>query len=172
VALTSTVDSLGLTVAPWQAVTDIGAGHRFLASDYPSGSIHTVFGVSGCLPMYRRGAVGTQLFDPSYVFYKEDVDLAYRLRRAGHLAATVADARAWHLRSLKPGLAGRGRDAAGYRRLFYSYRNHLRNLHRNLTWRDWLVYGWCILPYELAKAAFLLLTQPSIIWRVITRRPA
>lgn len=166
---TDTVDTLGLSRTPWQAVEDVGAGEPYDPAFFGGAATRDVFGVSGCLPMYRRAAVGPQLFEPSYVFYKEDVDVAYRLRRGGWRAATVAAARAHHMRSLKRGTT---RGPGVYRRLFYSYRNHLWNLRRNLSFTDWLRYGWCIIPYEAAKAAYLLVTHPTILWRTITGNPA
>jgi len=169
VVTTDIVDSLGLSRSPWQAVTDTGAGKPFDRARLPATKIAEAFGVSGCLPVYRRSAVGPQLFNPAYVFYKEDVDAAYRLHRAGFTAGVVGSALAHHQRSLKPSLFHRG---ASYRRLFYSYRNHLWNLKTNLSARDWLLYGWCILPYELAKALFLLCTHPTILWRVLRNDPA
>lgn len=169
VAKTNVIDTVGLKRAPWQAISDIDAGKPFVAKEWPDGRISESFGVSGCLPMYRRSAVGAQLFDPSYVFYKEDTDVAYRLHNAGFKAGTVAAARAWHMRGLKPSLFHRW---VSYRKLFYSYRNHLWNLKRHLSVQDWLVYGVAILPYELAKAGFLLITHPTILWRVLRNKPA
>jgi GT2 family glycosyltransferase len=51
-----------------------------------------VFGVSGAFAAYRKSVVdkillpGGNLFDPTYHSYKEDLDLAYRLRNAGYVS--------------------------------------------------------------------------------------
>ena len=60
-----------------------------------------VFGVSGAAPVYRRQAlldVGPEVFDESFFAYYEDVDLAWRLHKAGWTALYHADATAEHRR--------------------------------------------------------------------------
>ncbi|MBI4135513.1 glycosyltransferase family 2 protein [Candidatus Uhrbacteria bacterium] len=143
-----------------------------------------VFGVSGALPIYRRKAVEDvafegptrptfaiskssvgQVFDEDFFSYKEDVDLAFRLRSAGWKAYVEPAARAWH-----------DRTAAGPREMSdqaalknrkgrpdyvnrYSYRNHLivllKNEHRANFMHDW---PWIVL-YELKKLVYLLFTD-------------
>ena len=62
-----------------------------------------VFGVSGAVGLYRRSAIEKAggLFDPTWFMYKEDADLALRLRRAGYRAWFEPKAIAWHARGLK-----------------------------------------------------------------------
>jgi GT2 family glycosyltransferase len=156
---TTIVDSLGLIRNRAHRVSDFGAGRPLSKLEVPE----KIFGVSGCLPMYRREAVGEQLFDPTYFLYKEDVDLAYRLNKAGWSAAVVSAAVAYHQRTFQPSLTKRR--AVSYRVQYLSYRNHWRNLWKHLTWRDWLKDGWAIIPFEAAKLIFILFTHPSIIWR-------
>jgi len=153
------VDSLGFKKTRAHKVFDIGAGQTFVEGKVPT----EIFGVSGCLPMYRRAALGKQLFDPSYFLYKEDVDLAYRLNKTGWTATLVPEALAYHQRTFQPGLIDRPR--VSYKVQYLSYRNHWRNLLKHLTWRDWLKDGWAILPFEAAKFFFILFIHPSIIWR-------
>lgn len=62
-----------------------------------------IFGVSGCCVLYKREALeGTkiynQYFDESYFAYKEDVDLAWRLKMYGWEAWYTPDAVAYHYR--------------------------------------------------------------------------
>ncbi len=153
---TDVIDSFGLAMSATGAVRDIGAGERVSTAQLHEG-VHEAFGVSGCLPMYRRAAVEAasldgNLFDPSFVSYKEDVELAWRLRRAGFASGVVSDAVAYHRRSFgtariaplprgaacwphfgrrgvcEAGRGGIGRTAQTWRPVFHSYRNHLWTL--------------------------------------------
>ncbi|MFH1089495.1 MAG: glycosyltransferase family 2 protein [Candidatus Uhrbacteria bacterium] len=157
---TQIIDSLGLTKNRSHKVSDIGAGQLFNEIKIPT----QVFGVSGCLPMYRRAAIKGQLFDPSYFLYKEDVDLAYRLQRAGWLAKIVPEAVAYHQRSFHADLK---RNSVSYNSQFLSYRNHWRNLRKHLTLKDWLRDGWAIVPFEMAKFVYFLFKHPTIIFRTL-----
>ena len=102
---TAMVDSLGLEVRGIGDVRDGGAGkvaHQFLASVEPM----KIFGVAGAGPVYRRKALewakpthGCPL-DERFFLYKEDVELAIRLHRAGYDAYLVPTARSWHGRAV------------------------------------------------------------------------
>lgn len=145
------VDSLGLGRTRYHKVYDIGSGEKLSQDmvDYVG-----LFGVSGCLPMYRRAALGASLFDPSYFLYKEDVDLAYRLYNDGWTSALVPEAVAYHYRTFRASVLHQGVSFANQWR---SYKNHWRNLRKHLTWKDWARDGWAIIPFELAKACFITL---------------
>lgn len=150
------VDSLGLVHTRWHAVKD---------ATEPTPA---VFGLSGCLPMYRRSAVAAtdpdgRLFDPAYGSYKEDVDLAYRLNRAGGRAVIVPAAVAYHHRAFRPG----AHETVSAYRAFLSYRNHLWNVLTNLSAADWLRDGLFVAGYEVAKAGYHLLHQPLFIIRAV-----
>lgn len=140
------IDSLGLARTCYEKVYDIGGG--MTKSEFQMTN-EEVFGVSGCLPIYRRSAVGAQLFDPSYFLYKEDIDLAYRLNRNGWKAWYVSSAVAYHHRTFRPKTVARP-----YRAQLLSYRNHLHNL-RHLTLLDWAKRGWMIIPYEFLKFIYI-----------------
>ncbi|MFH1253134.1 MAG: glycosyltransferase family 2 protein [Candidatus Uhrbacteria bacterium] len=155
---TEIVDSLGLGKNRAHKVFDLEAGKTFVPSSEPV----EVFGVSGCLPMYRRSAVGDQLFDPTYINYKEDVDVAYRLKKTGWLAMMIPEARAFHKRSFQ---SFSSRKKISVELQFLSYRNHWRNLRKHLVFQDWLRNGWAIIPFEAIKFFYFLFTQPSIVWR-------
>lgn len=70
-----------------------------------------IFGISGAIALYRRAAIDAvspdaTLFDPTFFMYKEDVDLAIRLKRGGWSAWFNPTAIAWHERAIKE--EGRG----------------------------------------------------------------
>ncbi len=145
------VDTLGLKVLRTHRVVELTTG--------PAEPFE-VFGVSGALPLYRLEAIKqTGFFDENFFSYKEDIDLAYRLRRAGWTAYCVPMALAYHDRG-----SGNGGILARHNRSslvnYYSYRNHLLVLLKNLSWRDWLRNGLFILGYELAKAVYMLFSAP------------
>ncbi len=82
----------------WQPV-QLGKGRPAPPESEPP---REVFGVSATAAIYRRDALlraaprAGQIFDGRLVSYYEDVDLACRLRAAGHLALVVPAARALH----------------------------------------------------------------------------
>lgn len=81
---------------------------------------HEVFGPCAAAALYRRDALlEVGLFDERWFCYFEDVDLAFRLRLAGHRCLLVPAARVLH-----QGSAITGRESA-----FTLYHSH-----RNLVW--------------------------------------
>jgi GT2 family glycosyltransferase len=72
-----------------------------------------VWGVDGPAPVYRRAALmeareprtggGWEVLDEDFFMYKEDVDLAWRLRRLGWTTWYEPQALAWHARSAGAG---------------------------------------------------------------------
>lgn len=153
---TDTVDSMGLRVDRSRNVTELGVGEA-----YGSVAFSEVFGVSGALPMYRRAALravahGNEIFDEQFFSYKEDVDLAYRLRSAGWKAHLVPAARAWHDRTAAAHRR-RGSRSAFERRC--SYRNHLLMLLKNEHGKTLRVDSAPLLWYEGKKLAYLLLAE-------------
>ncbi len=99
------IDSLGLELRGIGDVRDGGAGtpaRLYLERSEPL----KIFGVAGAAPVYRRSALewakpthGCPL-DERFFLYKEDVELAIRLHRAGYEAYLVPSARSWHGRAV------------------------------------------------------------------------
>ena len=99
-----------------------------------------VFGPCAAAALYRRDLfVGLGGFDERYFCYCEDVDMAYRLRLAGHIAVQVPDAVVRHAGS---GITGRVSDFT----LFHGHRNRVWTFVKN-TPGAWL---WWLLPWHLA----------------------
>ncbi len=81
-----------------------------------------VFGVSGAGPMYRRSALAKviykdQYFDEDFGSYWEDVDLSWRLNRAGFKNVYVPEAVAYHGRQA-------GQSQGGYLHLVHYFKHH------------------------------------------------
>lgn len=98
---TDVIDSAGLVLRKDRRAADRGAGTQ----DGPAyGSPEEVFGASGALALYRAEAidllreVNGEIFDEDFFAYKEDVDVAWRLRLLGWKCAYVPAAVAYHYR--------------------------------------------------------------------------
>jgi GT2 family glycosyltransferase len=92
-----------------------------------------VFGVSAAAGFYRRAALErTGLFAEEFGSYFEDVDLAFRLRRAGYIAFCEPASRVLHHISASYGRVGRNlieRQSCNEERVFW------RNLPASALWR-------------------------------------
>lgn len=101
---TAAVDTVGIRMTRSGRHFDVGAGEPDTGRwDRPA----EVFGVSGCVALYRVAAladvkVSTGFFDEDFFVYREDVDLAWRLRGRGWSARCVPAAAAWHRRRNLP----------------------------------------------------------------------
>ena len=165
---TNYLDSLGLKIFKNHRVIEIGHGEMD-SGQYDS--LKEVFGVSGAIPMYRRSALKSveyekQFFDEDFFSYKEDVDLAYRLRYAGWKAYCVPAARAWHHRSAKgPSNEMSKIQVAQNRKMksrltnYWSYRNHFYLLIKNLPEFSFK-YLWPVFWYEVIKFFYVLFREP------------
>ena len=167
------IDSLGLKLLPNGRVIELGQGAGEAAVPNMA---RQIFGASGALPLYRRSALDElkkyqgEIFDQDFFAYKEDVDLAYRLRLAGYEAWLEPQAVGWHDRTIVGArflddlTAARGRQGRHQIGRRYSYRNHLLFLLKNLpleVWRRlWYKIGW----YELKKFLYLLVLEPKTWW--------
>lgn len=160
---TSIIDTAGLVVTRARRVFDFGMGLEEIELPLEP---YEVFGVSGALPLYRRSALvetnrENKIFDPRFFSYKEDVDLAFRLRLAGFGAMIDPKANAWHDRSVS-GTQGtiitsiKERSGKSFFGKSLSYRNHLLCLWKNECWsnafRDLPWLG----SYEIGKFIWIL----------------
>jgi GT2 family glycosyltransferase len=101
---TNVLDTVGIRMTPNGRHFDIGADSR---DDGRYDEPAEVFGVSGCIALYRTAAlldvrIETGFFDNDFFLYREDVDLAWRLRGRGWTARCVPAAHAWHRRRNLP----------------------------------------------------------------------
>ncbi len=131
-----------------------------------------VFGVDGAAPLYRRLAlesvsVNGEVLDESFVSYKEDVDLAWRLRLAGWESWLVTSGVAWHDRSLSPrdgfkSIWQSRRKWPSFLRV-YSCRNHWLTLLKNDYLNNFIRHLPYILWYEFKKFIYRLLFEPIVL---------
>ena len=64
-----------------------------------------IFGVTGALGLFKKSAlekvkINEEYFDEDFFAYKEDVDMAWRIRLAGYKSIYQPKAKAWHARGL------------------------------------------------------------------------
>lgn len=151
---TSVVDSVGIRMTPNGRHFDVGAGER---DDGRWDAPAEIFGASGCAALFRTEAlsdarISTGFFDDDFFVYREDVDLAWRLRGRGWSARCVPAARAWHRRRNLP---ERRREMSPLANL-HSVKNrfllrvnnagraHLRATFARTFLRDAVVVGGCL----------------------------
>lgn len=173
---TSLIDSCGLKILSNRRVVEIGAGQL---TDHFMGQ-QEVFGQSAALALYKRSVLEDLLvktknrpqgeyFDEDFVIYKEDVDLAWRAQLFGWKSLLVADAVAYHVRSMSGSensswrdiIRNRRRQSTWARRL--SYRNHLFVVFKNDFWQNIGRSFFSILFYELKKFFYLLIFEWSTL---------
>lgn len=175
---TNNIDSLGLQLHTSGQVTDWGEVEE---DQGQFSGILEIFGPSGTLPAYRKQALEAtalidsssrkEYFDEDFFAYKEDIDLAFRLRLNGWSSFCLTDAVAFHNRSVRgEGAVARGNLAIANQRQAkskfsrrLSFSNHhfvyLKNLPNLLRWRFWPQRTW----YEIKMWGYALLKEPFLI---------
>lgn len=122
------IDSCGLEMNLLGQVVDFGQN----SPDKSNFEAQTeVFGVTGACAFYRLEALKQVkdkhgIFDERFGSYKEDVDLAWRLKRKGWKAVFTPQAKAWHARQV-----GKG-DKRSWKIRLMSLRNHVLMIWKNL----------------------------------------
>lgn len=180
-SLSNTVDAIGLKifrnrrVIEWQTARDWRMGNSPIVDDLMNKTEVEVFGVSGACPVFRRSAINQvafadgAMFDESYHSYKEDVDLAYRLKSSGFQAAVLPGAVAYHDRAgAGPGEMGdsaalKNKKNQPERVRYYSYKNHLKTLFKNEYGENLILDFPFILWYELKKFVYFLLFEKRVL---------
>ncbi len=170
---TDRIDSCGLLVCKNHRVVELGAGEpkdRFLQQQ-------EVFGQSGALALFKREALEEAIlknddhpngdyFDGDFLFYKEDVDLAWRLQLMGRPSLFVPSAVAYHLRTLSGsdedslGRIIKARSQKSQLARYYSYRNHFLWLLADEFAANLLRYLPQILWHEIGKFFYILFFEP------------
>ncbi|MBD3311469.1 MAG: glycosyltransferase [Candidatus Magasanikbacteria bacterium] len=176
------IDSLGLKVRRNRQVVDQLSGeiwsnqskNKMIAKLRSLNNIE-VFGLSGALVFYRKSDIenivyeNAKLFDESYKSYKEDVDLAYRLRISGRQSVMLLSSVAFHDRTCERFLNDnrisnhRRKAKQSFFVKYYSYKNHLATLYKNEYWQNFILdFPW-ILWYELQKFMYYLFIDRRVL---------
>jgi len=95
------LDATGLIIFKNRRVINRGQGEEDSSTAF--GTSGKIFGVDGAAPLYRQKAledikINNEYFDEDFFMYKEDVDLAWRLRLYGWKAVYESRAIGYHLR--------------------------------------------------------------------------
>lgn len=169
--LSDIIDSTGLLGSRSRHFVDRGSGEHQRGQFDQAGD---VFGHSGACVLFRRAALEkvrwqNEYFDDDFFLYKEDIDLAWRLQRAGWTSWYDPLARGYHHRHLQglskssDALLAKNHRSRTKFLAWHSYRNHwlmlLKLETRPTFWRDAPMILW----YEWKKFLFLLFTQPSTL---------
>lgn len=161
------IDSTALAAHRNRTVTDRGAG-ELDAGQYDVEE--AVFGVTAALSLYRASALQDvryrdEFFDQDFYLYKEDVDLAWRLRTQGWDAWYIPTAVAYHYRGAygkeKMGWFERIRNRRGksMMRNYYSTRNHWLMIWKNERICNILLALPWILAFEIRRFIYVLLLE-------------
>lgn len=154
------IDSSGIVLKKTGRVVNLYAGKPLSLVSEPL----RVLGVAATAAIYRRTAlediaIDGEIFDEDFFMYKEDVDLALRLKLRGWESYTLPHARARHVRSTDPRMLVRSSPLIN--RL--SYRNHWFVLIKSVPREQYLRYGLLIAFFELAKFFYLLVSEWSTL---------
>ena len=165
------IDNTGLVILKNRRIIARGQGQ---ADDGQFNRPEEIFGVDGALPVYRRTALEdikisldgkSEYFDEDFFAYKEDVDLAWRLRLYGWQAIYEPKALAWHARtagdSARTSYVGIIKERLKINQFgkYHAFKNQrlmqLKNEQAGLLFRH-LIY-W--LPKEIASWVYVILFE-------------
>lgn len=168
------LDSTGLVMFRSRRVVARGQGRADSARWSVPGP---VWGADGPAPVYRRAALmsvqeprtagGQEVLDEDFFMYKEDVDLAWRLRRLGWSSWYQPSAVAWHGRTAGAGDATSLLDVARSNWQIdpwikaISWRNQRLMQLKNDTVASFLRDLPWVLGRELAAASFVIALDPG-----------
>lgn len=168
---TGIIDSCGLKILKSRRIAERGAG------EVDKGQYNReeeVFGISGALVLYRNKAledvkINDEFFDDIFFAYKEDIDLAWRLRIKGWKNLFQPEAVAYHFRAagvkekigLKEIVANRREKSKIVN--YYSCKNHLFLLIKNEFLANFFWHFPFIFFYELKKFIYILFFEPETL---------
>ena len=164
---TDIIDSCGIKIHKSHQATEIAVNEK------DRGQYNTqkeVFGISGALVLYRRSTLenvkyNQEYFDENYFSYKEDIDLAWRLKLVGYKSIFIPKAIAYHFRSISQ------KDTREFRPKLLnqlSYKNHFLSIIKNQTLINLIIYSSFILWYELKKFIYILILEQSTLPALFT----
>jgi GT2 family glycosyltransferase len=162
------IDSYGLRINKKREVIDNYQGQQEIKIDDQQ-----VFGLSATATLYRRKALDIiagepkdnhlEYFDEDFFAYKEDIDLAWRLRLFAWENWLISSTKAYHDRSVSKG--ENIKESRKHRGLAnkLSYRNHLMLLYKNSFYKNLFKDFFAIKWYEFKKIIYLLFFERSTL---------
>ncbi|OWK27034.1 MAG: hypothetical protein US76_00190 [Parcubacteria group bacterium GW2011_GWA2_38_13b] len=172
---TDIIDTTGLMMLKNRRIVNRGQGWLDTKYQIPNTKYTEVFGADGAAPIYKREALENikipisnknfEYFDEDFFMYKEDVDLAWRMRLYGWKTVYAPDIIGWHARGAGDSAKTKYLDVIKERRKisqfskYYSFKNQrlmqIKNelpllLLRHLFW--WL-------PKEIASWFYILIFE-------------
>lgn len=175
---TDIIDTTGLVILKNRRIIARGQGRR---DDGQFDREEEIFGIDGALPAYRREALEdvkiclageSEYFDEDFYMYKEDVDLAWRLRLNGWRAVYAPRAIAWHARtagdSAATGYLGIVRERLKINKFgkYHSFKNQRLMQIKNEQAGLLLKHIFRFIPKEVASWLYVLLFE-RYTWRAI-----
>lgn len=165
------IDATGLVVKRSFQVQNRDAG---VTDNGQADEPNDTFGASGALALFRRAALETvrlqgKVFDEALFAYKEDVDLAWRLQRAGWRTRYEPQAMALHFREAKDSVRAHHRAIARARKSksalvnYLSYRNQALVVLKNVPAKNMFRHLPRVLWYELQKFFYILIFEPKTL---------
>lgn len=171
---TNRIDSMGICAEKRHHFYDRGCGEE--DSGQYDEVLNDAFGISGAVFLIRTAVVPKlhgsdwQIYDKNMWMYKEDVDLAYRLRWLGEEIKIFPEVWGWHARTVanKTGknvksLASADKEKKAYARM-HSYQNHFLLLKNNFSFGYGFGVFLRVLFYELLKGSYMLVRHPKVFF--------
>jgi len=170
------LDTTGLSVAKGFRMSDRGAGE--LDKGQYDQQVD-LFGATGTMSLFRLSALLSvqhekgEIFDQTFFAYREDCDLAWRLRRAGWKSKFIPSAKAHHYRGMfgaqKQSILQRWQNRRNQRPFFaaLSTRNQILLLIKNLSFINFFVYFPWIVFSEGGRVFYGVLSEPMTRKRVL-----
>jgi len=170
---TKIIDSCGIEITKSLRFLDRGEGEED-KGQYDRKE--EVFGITGACVLYRRKALediayGKEYFDEDFFAYKEDIDIAWRLKNKGWISFYNPEAVAYHFRGTGAYL-DKKRFSSRYRAQlkkshlvnFLSWRNHLWVILKNCPAKLFFYSFPYFFAFQISKSFWLFFTDP---WALI-----
>lgn len=146
--------SQGILLTPWRRFYDFNRGR---AASVPGPGQGEIIGPCAAAAVYRRKMLDEVkekdgCFDERFFFLVEDVDLAWRAKKAGWQTRFIEEMLCWH--------TGNGSKTDSHERQWLSYRNRHWMIRKNETaaGKIWLfLISW---PYEMVRMIFCFCVNP------------
>jgi GT2 family glycosyltransferase len=164
-----TLDSTGLFLTVWRSAQERGYGQPDLGQFQKSGFI---FGVSGSAAFYRKVMLEEvkkkgEYFDADFRMFYEDLDIAWRARKAGWLAYYIPTALAYHVRggSFRPDSGINKPIGRKYLNDLLHYdliKNRYLTILKNETFFNFLLHFVPILIYDLCAWSYVIFFRRKV----------